>query len=446
MKFSHPGTRVAALPILLVAVLFCSPALSQSGWGVWATPDASCSEAQAWYGQQNIQSEPTGMRNVAYPEGNATYWAGLVSGTIGSTVTIKGQFPAARYMGIQVYDIEHNVRGAIGDQEINPDAGTNNPFRSGSTAELGTYTVKLVFGATPATPAPNTIYSDGLTEVGLVYRVYYPNNVKSLYGSTTSPKLPKIKQNGVALSTCKPRPILPKSETVNGHIDQYDFTGTIPVETRPVTNPPSVLLSITNPFTPFYPSADNNYMSALISRQFMTAPYDYNMVVMRFRAPTFPNTQTGEAPWLATTERQVRFWSVCENEPLTTGVTRCLADGQSHPVDGFVTVVFSDPSNKPSNSQLQTWGASWLPFGALLDTDVVYTLDGEPKTNADGIYWYGFILYRQTLANPSWTQSMSAVGQLPRTQVKAAMGDYYPKIGYCRKSDFKKLGAGCIGL
>lgn len=446
MNLRRYPARLSALLLSIAAIAVCTPAQAQSGWGVWLTPDASCTGDQAWYGQQNIQSEPTGMRNIAYPEGNATYWARVMTGAIGSTVTIKGQFPAARYMGIQVYDIEHNVRSAIGDQDINPDSGSNNPFRAGATAELGTYTVKLVFGATPATPAPNTIYSDGLTEIGLLYRVYYPNNVKSLIGSTTSPALPTIKQDGVKMATCKPRPILPKSDTVNGHIDQYDFTGTIPADTRPVTNPPSLLLSITNPFTPFYPSADNNYMSALISRQFMTAPYDYNMVVMRMKAPTFPNTQLGEAPWLATTERQVRFWSVCENEPLTTGVTRCLADGQSTPLDGYVTVVFSDPSNKPSASQLQTWGASWLPLGALTADDVVYDIDGNPKTNADGIYWYGFILYRQTIANPSWTQSMAAVGQLPRTQVKAAMGDYYPKIGYCRKSDFKKLGAGCIGL
>jgi len=434
------------LPAALTAALFCVPALAQSGWGTWATPDAGCTEAQAWYGQQNIRSEPTGMRNVAYPEGNATYWASVVQGEIGNTITIKGQFPAARYMGLQVYDIEHNVRGAIGDQQINPDAGSNNPFRAGSTAQLGTYTVKLVFGATPATPAPNTIYSDGLTELGLLYRVYYSDNPKSLNGSTSSPALPKLKRNGSTLSNCAPRPIVAKTETVNGHIDQYNFIGTTPAQPRPASNPPGVLLAVTNPLTPFYPSADNNYMLTVISRQYFAAPYDYDMVVMRMRAPSFPNTQAGDAPWLATTERQVRFWSVCENEPLTTGVARCLADAQAKPLDGFVTVVFSDPARKPDGSTLKAWGASWLPFGALLDTDVVYDLSGAPLSNADGVYYYGSILYRQTLANPSWSQSMATVGQLPRSQWKAAMGDYWPTIGYCRKSDFKKLGASCIGL
>lgn len=432
--------------LLVLALLLCAtPVHAQSGWGVWTTPDESCVNYQAWIGQQNPTSEPTGMRNIAYPEGNATYWAMVVDGAIGTSLTIKGQFPAARYMGIQVYDIDHNVRGAINDQSINPDSGQNNPFRVNSTATLGTYTVKLVFGATPATPAANTIYSDGLTEVGLVYRVYYSNNSKSLIGSTTDPKLPKLKQNGVTLSNCPARPILKDSQTVNGHIDDFDFTGTVPAQSKTATAPPTLILSITNPLTPYYPSADNNYMSALISRQYFTAPYTYNMVVMRMRAPTYPNTQAGEAPWLAATDRQVRFWSVCENEPITTGVARCLPDNKSTPLNGFVTVVFSDPSYKPSSSVLASWGASWLPFGALVDGDVVYDINANPLTNADGIYYYGMILYRQTMANPSWTQSMANVGKLPRKQWQSAMGDYWPTISYCRLSDFNALGAGCMG-
>lgn len=418
---------------------------SESDWGYWAIPDESCSADQAWTGQQNPQSDATGLRNVAYPEGNATYWAMLINADIGSEVTIHGQFPGARYMGLQVYDTERNVRGAINDRSIVPDAGQNNPFVVGSSAELGTYTVRLVFGDTPETAEPNTIYSDGLVEVGLVYRVYHSNDPTDLTGGTTQPSLPTITANGVELVTCAPRPILPESATVNGHIDQYDFTGTEPEgQSVPVSDPPGVLLSITNPLTPYYPSADNNYISTRISREFLAPPYDHQLVVMRMRAPTFANTQAGEAPYLAEQKRQVRFWSVCGNEPLTTGVVRCLPDNEARLLDGFVTVVFSDPSNQPEDSTLEKWGANWLPWGALTAGDVVYDIDANPLTNEDGVFYYGMILYRQTMANPKWRQSMANVGELPRRRWEAAMGHYWPTVGYCSAADFEALGAGCI--
>lgn len=430
---------------LISLLLLAAAGSAHADWGVWAMADAGCTTAQAWYGQENPRSEPTGMRNVAYPEANATYWGMVLTQPLGSVATIHGQFPAARYMGLQVYDSQQKVRSALGDQAIDPDPGQNNPFRSGSSAALGSYTVQLVFGRAPSSPPPNTLYSDGLTQIALVYRVYYPDNPDNLTGGATAPVLPALSLGGTAIDTCPPRPLLPASATVYGHLDQYDFSGTQPATSRPATNPPTLTMSLTSGATPYYPSADNNYLSALLSRQYLSPPYAYQLVVMRMRAPTYPDTQDGEAPWLASTERQVRYWSVCENEPLSTGVTRCLADRQSPSLDGWVTYVWSDPSLRPDDATLAQWGASWLPFGALAGGDIVYDLAGDALDNSDGVYWYGLLLYRQTLANPAWTQSMSSVGTLPRSQWQAAMGDYWPSIGYCTTAAFAAAGAGCIG-
>jgi hypothetical protein len=44
------------------------------------------------------------------------------------------------------------------------------------------------------------------------------------------------------------------------------------------------------------------------------------------------------------------------------------------------------------------------------------------------------ILYRQTMANPAFLESIQKVSQLPAPSRKAAMGDYWPVIGYCRRS------------
>jgi len=432
--------RTCALGLVLIA---CGkPAFAQIGWGTWAIPDAECSDSDAWNGQENPLSEPTGMRNIAYPESNATYWGTLLTGSAGQKVKVKGTFPKARYTGLQLYDQNHQVVDSITDRDIVPVEGSNNPYQLNATDEQGSYTVTVVFGDKPSTPKANTLYTGDDTEVALVYRVYAPDNKKNLYGNASHPKLPKVIANGAKLTSCAPRPLLDDSETVNGHIDQYDFTGTVPTQTRPAFDPPRPVLTSDSDNSPFYANADNKYISIMISREFLNS--EHNMVVMRMRAPTFPDTENGEAPWLAEEDRQVRFWSVCEDEPLTTGVVRCLQDHDARTLDGFVTVVFSDPSSKPSKSTLTTWGANWLPIGALLDSDVVYNLDGDAMTNADGVFYYGVILYRQTLPNTAWTQSMQTVSGLPATQRKAAMGDYWPVIGYCNNQDFKHQGPACI--
>lgn len=432
------------LALALFCLLLTAPAAAQTDWGYWAVPDASCNEGQAWIGQQHPRSDPTGLRNVAYPEGNATYWGMVIAGEIGTSLTIRGQFPAARYMGIQVYDAERNVRGAIADHEIVPDPGENNPFVPGSSAALGHYSVTLVFGPTPEVPAQNTLYSDGLSEVGLAYRIYYANDPEDLPGGTSDPVLPDIIQGGVTLSTCPPRPVLPEDETINGVIDDEDYQGTPPDEALLATNPPKVSLTITNPATPYYPSADNNYITIRLSREYLAAPYAYNMLVMRMRAPSFANTQKGAKPYSAEKNKQVRFWSVCSDDPVSTGVVRCVPDAEVRKLDGMATFVISDPSFQPSKSALKQWGANWIPWGALPDGEVVYDIDSNQLSNEDGVFYGNLVLYRQTLANPSWEQSMASVGQLPRSEWQSAMGDYWPQVGYCTAAAFTALGADCI--
>jgi hypothetical protein len=156
------------------------------------------------------------------------------------------------------------------------------------------------------------------------------------------------------------------------------------------------------------------------------------MVVMTMRAPSFPNTQAGEAPYLANTSRQVRFWSVCQYDPVSTGVNRCIPDYLANVASGFATIVISDPSKRPSDSILAQWGAEWMPWGALLSTDTVYDVDLNKVGNPQSVYYYGVVMYRQTLANPSWSRSIANVVTNNAWQdMQAAMGDYWPQIGYC---------------
>ena len=104
----------------------------------WDSPDAGCESfpALANIQEANVRSDAVGLRNVAYPEGNATYWGTLLNQPLGAVVTVKGRYPKARYMAVQLYDDQRNVIGAINDQDIQPDTGTNNPFRTGSDGHV----------------------------------------------------------------------------------------------------------------------------------------------------------------------------------------------------------------------------------------------------------------------------------------------------------------------
>jgi hypothetical protein len=402
--------------------------------------DAGCETYPAWPIQVNPWTDALGVNNHAYPEYNATYWATPMTLPVGTVVTIRGQYPRARYMSLQVYDSNRNVVSAINDTQVNPDAGQNNPYSSG-TAQ-GTYTVRLVFGRKPLVNVPaNTLYTGGLTTVELMYRIYYSDNPQDLAGGPVDPVLPNIIVNGQTWTSCPVRPILPEQETLSGRLDDIDYVGMPPPDKPSTAQSPTWQFWVTNGVTPYYPSQDNSYMSALVSRDYLQPPYSFDMVVIRMKTPTFPDTQAGVPPYAPA---NVRFWSMCQDEPITTSVVRCVPDNKAATLNGFATFVISDPSKRPADAVLQRWGASWIPWGALLPTDVIDDIDGNQLTIADGVFYYGLILYRQTRANPAFAQSIENVAKVSPRLRQQAMGDYWPKLGYCSAADFEAGGAACI--
>jgi hypothetical protein len=68
---------------------------------------------------------------------------------------------------------------ALADVELRPDAGAN-PFAFDALrASRGTYTVRVVAGARPKDPPPNTLYADSLNGEPnvsgvIIYRLYLP--------------------------------------------------------------------------------------------------------------------------------------------------------------------------------------------------------------------------------------------------------------------------------
>ena len=438
---SRPGS-----PFVLWTALFAcltTPALLPQA-GAQIPPDPGCTSTQAWIRQMNPRSDTTGMNNIAYLDYDATYWYMELSGAAGTSATIAGQFPAARYMSLALYaggDWASPIDDLL-DAGINPNPGQNNPFRSGGTSVQGDYTVSVVFGFPPRQKSPNTLYTSGQTTVRLVYRLYAPTNPSDLAGGDTAPVLPAVAAGGSPLSTCALRPIVtPQTATVWGRLDQMNYSGTPPSEPESATFIPSWTLSAGAGSDAPFANQDDNYMLTFLSRQFFAPPYSEQIVVLELLAPTFADTETGVAPY---TEADVRYWSICTDDPLTSGVARCIPDYLAPNVNGLATFVISDPGNAPSADALAEWGATWLAWGALEPGDAMYNVSAKELTSADGVFYYNCLFYRQLVSNPAFPQSIGNVSQVAPALQKAAMGKYWPKIGYCTISAFTAEGAGCV--
>ena len=92
----------------------------------------------------------------------------------------------------------------------------------------------------------------------------------------------------------------------------------------------------------FLSNMDNAYVSALVHRGFG------QVLVTRFRAPTFPDTRPGTKRMPAA---QLRYWSICQNDPMTQRFVACINDDRAViGRDGFATYVISPPNQRPANA------------------------------------------------------------------------------------------------
>jgi len=433
-RFARAISRLAApsgVACILAAGSLCqSPALA-----------ADC---YAWPLQEGPASDTTGRRNTNYPEASTTTcWRTKIAAPAGSVVTVRGRFPRARFTALEVY-LADTLVDHVNDVDIVPDPGQNNPFVGGD--EHGLYTVTLVFGPRPVDVQPNTLYTDGLTAVELMYRIYHATDPADPAGRAGLPVLPDLALNGVPLASCPVQPFLPDPETMPwGRLDNADWIGTPPRRRArlPASDPP--VWEVRDPYgLHYYPNGANYYMTAQLSRQFLQPFTPHNLYVVRFKAPTSPMTRRGE---LVSSPREVRFWSLCTDDPYTSNVNRCLPDDDAVLDDqGHATYVISDPGARPSDEALARHHARWLPWGALQHADdVVYDRMGRAWGTGTAVHYYNKLLYRQTLASDGFGQSFKAVAHLPAAEQPAAMGAYWPVGGYCSTQGFATWGLDCIG-
>ena len=376
--------------------------------------------------------------NVAYPDDSAQYYSGAYQLAPGTRIRIHGRFPHARYMSFNVYDAAQRPLDGLADINIAPDPGSSDPFRFGAfrnDEQQRDYTVFIDTGPKPAQRAPNTLYT-GTGQNGapntsgtFIYRIYIPDNGRDATGGVGLPTVtvePADGSGGEATSPCANT----DKPTVTG---LNDAVAQQALPDRPATSPSgppkwrkfvnvasSVAIGTTGSPTVgpadldqlggsggFLSNLDNAYVSAFIDRS------AGQVVVTRFRAPTFPDTRP---PAQRMPGGQLRYWSLCTNDPATQRFVACANDDRSVVApDGVVTYVVSTPAQRPANATRSCF-VNWLPWG--------------PSSR-------GVLIYRNMLPDPGFAESI----QRARPDHEAeTMGDYFPQSAYTSKSGFQARG------
>lgn len=297
------------------------------------------------------------------------------SGRDDLAVKITGVFPHSRYTAYDLYELEDgNPIGHLKDVEIEPDAGSVNPFRpfvSRDTADASrTYTVWFA----PGTAAQHDPMWDNATVFGknvlfrppgaqtpvIAYRIYKPDPGCNILGCVDQPHIEFFRENGNGGLTPEPEPPrLRVLETVRTFVKSA-LNRRLGAGARALVNRERIdfYRTLSQGLTP---TDDNGYLVAGLSRN----PAD-RIAVIRFKAPTFPDTSPGgeaEHAFPADHAKEVRYWSFSIGGPPLGRVSSGISDAEAIvDEEGFVTVVIA-----PDNALLRSWvenaGFNFLPTG-----------------------------------------------------------------------------------
>src|SRR4051812_37227736 len=445
IRYSENVKPSSALSTSTVEATTSGPIPSPGRRAMWALMAAVSLSAPAPAAAQGLdqtcllpltKSEPATV-NVAYPDDSAAYYSGAYQLVPGTRIRIHGRFPHARYMSFNVYDAAQRPIDGLADVAIKPDAGSINPFERGAdrTSEKRDYTAFIDTGPRPEQRAPNTIYTgtgqNGPNTSGtFIYRVYIPDKGRDDSGGVGMPAVTVESTSGAGGGAASPCSSLdkPKASGVNEAIAQQALpdrpaTGASgPPKWRKSVNVASAV-AIGTTGSPqvgpadldqlggsggFLSNLDNAYVSAFVDRT------GGQVVLTRFRAPTFPDTRPPAAPM---PDGQLRYWSVCTNDPATQRFVACANDDRSVVApDGFVNYVVSTPAQRPANATRSCF-VNWLPWG--------------PSSR-------GVLIYRNMLPAADFAEAIQRAK--PDHEVET-MGEYFPRSLYLAgKAAFEQRG------
>jgi hypothetical protein len=318
--------------------------------------------------------------NAYFPDTNATYWLTPYTLANGESLVVRGLLPKARYSSLTTYTawgtpIEHVI-----DDDVAARPG--DPFTAAvsTTVAPGQHQPATIAAGTTAGPA--TGY--------LALRVYLADDPGDPRGSEPLPDLGRRAADGTETAL----PLCP------------DPTGASPsAGLRIPTAGSNPVTFVRYDSSALFANLDNAYIAASIR------PLPGRVVLMRGKAPTFPDTRNGRP---ITGHEQLRYWSVCTNAlryPLP--VTDCAAD-YTLPLDaeGDYHLVVSRTADKPANLAPGTVWLRWDDTASLS------------------------LILRNMLPSPGFAH---AAQDVPRgSSDLTAMGPYAPHAELCTRAAYEK--------
>ncbi len=410
-----------------------------------------------------------------WPDTQSTYFLSRFALPAGSTLTLRGAFPRARYFKYALYKSERGTFVSTGEdlagKAIVPDPGSTNPFVVGNNrlSEPRDYTISIVAEDPPKDAKdrqPNTLYAgtDG-GELQMVMRIYLSDQGSDGAGwgpwasGSSKRGLPTLegtladgtRLEGEAAAAAFGRP------TKGGTAQPFTAKQWEAVVTAkgndpaldPATAPArkdvrwekywSIPYSILGAFktpeeqakTPFAGATDaggdteTQYMIVHLSRQF--GP----VFVTRGKLPTFPDTYAGASGQglEVMPEAQTQYFSIVSAEAAPSGqIVDGLIDMQI-PLDkdGNYTIVYSRAEDRPANATEEN-GVAWIEWSPRGEG-----IDG-PGNRTD----FGMLMMRIMAPSEDWAESPANVTKPGDEEM--VMGAYYPKGEYTTKEAFEALG------
>jgi len=422
----------------------------------------------------NYLENPKPIQNPnLWPDMHSTYFIGRFAMPGGSSMTLRGTFPYARFFQFALYKWEHNTFVAFGESlrgaDIEPDSGSTNPFSVGADrlAESRNFTIQVLAKEPPkdvANRAQNTLYVGGEgTDIQGLIRIYLPDQdrdgtgwgpANSSFGGQGFPTYEgrlvdgtKLSADQVAKQWAKPivgeteKPLTLKQweQLVNAKDNDPKLTP----QTAPARNPSewitftTIRYSVIGVFKspadraqiPFGGAMEGGgegpYLVTYLSRHY--GP----LYVIQGKMPTFPDTYAGNDGRGAakTTEAQTQYWSLVSCESVVTGqVIDGLTDFQV-PLDKDrnYTIVVSRPEDRPKNATKENGVAwvKWSPRGEGID---------GPENRAD----FGMLILRIMGNSPIWKERPDNITKAGSEA--AVMGPYFPRGYYTTPADFEATG------
>jgi len=418
----------------------------------------------------NLLENPKDYQNPnLWPDKRPTYFLGQLKMPPGTKLTIRGQFPYARYFKIALYRFERSTFVAIGGEDlagwdIVPDSGSGNPFGVGAdrTVKQRNYTVHVLADDAPknrADRAKNTVYAGSEErDIQVVYRIYVsdegydgcgwgPSDSPSFEGppftyeatladGTRLSAGEVVKRFGRSLGSAPPPmdadawyalinsknndPRLNPASASARKDSQWELFWGMKYTVVGAFMTPEERAKIKLQ-TEMEGGGDPTtaYMVNYISRKF--GP----VYVFRAKLPTFPNTFAGTK---IMADGQVKYWSVATMASAPSGE---LWDGVFDMMvpldkDGYYTIVVSRLEDRPKNATREN-GVAWIDWGP-----------GEGLTDPRNRTDWGMLLMRFMVCHPDWENS-PAKAHKPGTEA-AVMGSYYPRGYYTTKEQFETKG------